>query len=63
MTIEIENSFVNDGTAGSIFDNDRGIFWSTNINVTNVKAASLIATANIGTSFVDQSMISCKYKN
>jgi type IV secretory pathway TrbL component len=60
MIIEIENSIIIDGTAGSIFDNDRGIFRATNISVTNVKAASLIATANTGTSFLDQSSITCK---
>ena len=63
MTVEIESSSITGGTCGALFDNDRGTLRITGLQVSDVKAASLIATANTGTSFLDQSTISRKYES
>jgi len=57
MTVEIVDSSVNAGTAGSVFDNDRGLLRVSNLVVSEVDAASLIATANGGASFFEDSPV------
>jgi len=58
MTVDIAESAVNAGTAGSVFDNDGGILRISDLAVTEVDAATLIATANLGSSFLSDSSVS-----
>jgi hypothetical protein len=58
MTVQIERSSVSMGSAGSVFDNDGGLLRISDLQVTNVVAASLVATANNGASFLERSAIS-----
>jgi hypothetical protein len=60
MTIQIEGGEVSKGTAGSVFDNDGGLLKINNLEVREVMATALIATANNGATFLEGSTISCK---
>lgn len=60
MTISIEESSITGGTAGAIFDNDRGALRISKLQVNDVKSAALIATANAGTSMLENSTITRK---
>lgn len=57
MSIEINDAFVTVGRAGAVFDNDRGLLRINSIQVRNITTASLIATANDGTSFLEEGII------
>jgi hypothetical protein len=57
MTIEIDGATVRGGRAGAIFDNDRGTLRIKNMQVRNISTASLLATANDGTSFLEDSVV------
>lgn len=58
MTVDIADSAVSTGTAGSVFDNDGGLLRISNLAVTEVDAATLVATANGGNSFLSESSVS-----
>jgi len=57
MTVDISDSTVSAGTTGSAFDNNGGTLRITNLIVTEVDAAALIATANGGNSFLQESAV------
>lgn len=58
MTIEISNSMLNDGKTGSAFDNNGGILRLNKVDTSAVMAVSLVATANTGASFLQDSTVS-----
>lgn len=60
MTVQVERSTVQSGAAGAVFDNDGGLLRISDIDVTNVTAAALVATANNGASFLEKSKVSRK---
>jgi predicted oxidoreductase len=61
MSVQVSKSSIVGGTAGSVFSNDGGLFRINQLNMTDTTAASLIATANNGASFLDESTISGKF--
>lgn len=58
MTVDIEDSIVVSGTSGVIFDNDGGQLIVERVQVSSVSSAAVVATANTGTSFLQESTIS-----
>ena len=60
MTVQVERSTVTSGSTGSAFDNDGGLLRISELDVINVTAAALIATANNGASFLAKSKVSRK---
>jgi len=61
MTVQVASSAVSSGTAGAIFDNDGGLLRISQIEVTDISTAALVATANNGASFLEQATVSSKY--
>ncbi|GAX16597.1 hypothetical protein FisN_7Lh329 [Fistulifera solaris] len=57
MNIEMRDVTVTGGTAGVLFDNDGGVFRLEGASVTDVTSAALIATANSGSSFLQDSSV------
>ena len=60
MTVQVEGGAISTGTGGVIFDNDGGLLRVSEIEVSDVTAASLIATASNGASFLERSTITGK---
>jgi hypothetical protein len=58
MNIEMRDVTVTGGTAGVLFDNDGGVLRLEGASVTDVTSAALIATANSGNSFLQDSSVS-----
>lgn len=61
MTVEINRCIVTAGTAGSVFDNDGGLLRINELDVVDLTATALVATANNGASFLEDSTISRKF--
>jgi hypothetical protein len=61
MTVQVSKSTIVGGTAGSVLSNDGGLLRINELDVADTTAASLIATANNGASFLDESTISGKF--
>lgn len=61
MTVEIEGGVVSSGTAGAVFDNDGGLLRISELQVVDLTATAMVATANNGASFLEESNISRKY--
>lgn len=57
MTIEISDSTLTSGAAGVVFDNDGGRITLENVDISDITSASILATANTGTSFLQDSKI------
>jgi hypothetical protein len=57
MTVQIEQAVISSGTVGSVFDNDGGLFRVNQLQVMEVTAGALIATANNGASFLEEATI------
>ena len=62
MTIEIEKSMITAGTSGVVFDNNGGLLRINDIEITDISAAAVVATANNGASFLSGMSISRKYQ-
>jgi hypothetical protein len=63
MTVQVERSSVTSGTTGAVFDNDGGLLRLSEIDFADVIGVALVATANNGASFLEQSTISRKSGN
>jgi len=63
MTVEIRNGIVTSGTAGAVFDNDGGLLRINQLQVVDLTATALVATANNGASFLEKSSISRKFES
>ena len=61
MSVIVERSFVSNGFAGAVFDNDGGLLRINDLVVTGVTTSALVATANNGASFLQRSAISCRF--
>jgi hypothetical protein len=57
MSVNINGGAVLNGMAGAVFDNDGGFLTVTDFEASNVMTVSLIATANGGVSFLQNSNI------
>jgi hypothetical protein len=57
MNVQITGGTVQNGMSGAIFDNDGGFLTVTNLEVSDIMTVSLIATANGGVSFLQDSNI------
>jgi hypothetical protein len=57
MNVQINGGTVLNGMAGAIFDNDGGFLTVTDLEVSEIMTVSLIATANGGVSFLQNSNI------
>jgi hypothetical protein len=57
MNVQITGGTVQNGMSGAIFDNDGGFLTVTNLEVSDVMTVSIIATANGGVSFLQNSNI------
>ncbi len=57
MTVQVVGGAVSSASGGVIFDNDGGLLRVSEIEVSDLTAASLIATANNGASFLERSTI------
>lgn len=57
MVVNVQNSAVSSGTSGVVFDNNAGSIQISGLVVNEVDAASLIATANGGSAFIEDSSI------
>jgi hypothetical protein len=57
MTVQITGGTVRNGMAGAVFDNDGGFLTVTGLEASDVMTVSLIATANGGVSFLQNSNI------
>jgi len=57
MSVEIRDGSVESGTSRAIFDNDGGFLSIVGIEVSGATAAALVATANGGISFLQNSMV------
>lgn len=60
MTVDIERSLVTGGSAGTAFDNDAGLLRISGLQVRELMAMALVATANNGASFLEDSDVSRK---
>jgi hypothetical protein len=58
FVVDVFGGFVRGGMAGSVFINDGGILTIDQLTVSNVTAISLVSTANLGTTFVEETDIS-----
>ena len=58
MNINVAESFVSNGQAGAVFDNDGGFLNIDDLTVSELTGGSLVATANSGISFLQDSSIS-----
>jgi hypothetical protein len=63
MTIQIEDSTITSGTAGVVFDNDGGSLTVESVEVSDVTSAAFLATANAGTSFLQETIITASSLN
>jgi hypothetical protein len=63
MTIQIEDSTITSGAAGVVFDNDGGSLTVESIEVSDISSAALLATANAGTSFLQETKITASSLN
>jgi hypothetical protein len=57
MNVQINGGSVRNGMAGAVFDNDGGFLTVNDFEASNVMTVSLIATANGGVSFLQNSNI------
>jgi hypothetical protein len=57
FSVDIFRGFVRAGVAGSVFINDGGILSIDQLGVIDVTAMSLVSTANLGTTFIDDTDI------
>jgi hypothetical protein len=57
MTVLITGGTLRNGMAGAAFDNDGGFLTVTDLEVSDIMTVSLIATANGGVSFLQDSII------
>lgn len=57
MNVVIRNGSVKGGTVGAVFDNDGGFLTVDGLEVSDITAPALIATANGGVSFLEGSTI------
>jgi len=62
MTVEIVGGVVTAGTAGAVFDNDGGLLRISDLEVVDLTATALVATANNGASFLEESTMSRKFQ-
>jgi hypothetical protein len=57
MTVDISGAQVQDGTAGSLFDNNGGSLRITNLQASGLTSPALVATSNGGNSFLQDSTV------
>jgi hypothetical protein len=57
MNVQIDGGTVMNGMAGAVFDNDGGFLTVTDLEVSDIMTVSLVATANGGVSFLQNSNI------
>jgi hypothetical protein len=58
FVVDVFGGLVRGGMAGSVFINDGGVLTIDQLIVLNTTAMSLLSTANLGTTFVDDTDIS-----
>ena len=58
FVVDVFGGLVRGGMAGSVFINDGGVLTIDQLVVLNTTAMSLLSTANLGTTFVDDMDIS-----
>lgn len=63
MSVEVRDSVITLGNAGVIFDNDGGLLRLNEIQVNGATASALVATANEGTSFLQDSTVTASNLN
>jgi hypothetical protein len=56
--VDVFGGLVRNGMAGSVFINDGGVLTVDGLVVSNTTSMSLISTANLGTTFVDDTDVS-----
>jgi hypothetical protein len=56
--VDVFGGLVRGGMAGSVFINDGGVLSIEQLMVLNTTSMSLISTANLGTTFIDESEVS-----
>jgi len=61
MTVVLEESIMTSGTTGVAFDNDGGILNIRDLQINEITATSLLATANGGASFLQDSSVSFSF--
>lgn len=58
FVVDVFGGLVRGGMAGSVFINDGGVLTIDQLTVENSTAMSLISTANLGTTFVEDTDVS-----
>lgn len=58
FSVDLFGGRVRDGMAGSIFVNDGGVLTMESFEALDVTAMSLVSTANLGTTFVEDVLVS-----